>query len=171
MNFKFIEQPALSYIPQKKEKKPSEEEIKKFIQYIQNSLKSINSKYNPEVFKQKALIILGSIGVGKSTLIHFLLKNKLRFVDHDGRYMVEACDQKDPIIGKDPIAQTSFPYPYHLNKEDFNAWDTPGFKDTGESKIELLNAISIKSLFKKLQGEIKWQMFCYRRKKAKGFYC
>ena len=76
---------------------------------------------------QQAVLVIGDTGVGKSTIMSFLLGSEL-VVRYDGLKPTLDNTGKDPIkIGHEKYSETSIPTKVVI---DGRAWyDCPGFKD------------------------------------------
>jgi hypothetical protein len=121
-------------------------EKEKIIHEIYELIGEGNARINEPV--EKAALILGKTGAGKSTLTHLLAKKQLtaKLDDATGNMLVEAIDQLDGItISHKSASETKIPNRHKL--ENISLWDCPGFNDTGGVAQEIANAFYIKKLF------------------------
>jgi len=98
-------------------------------------------------FSKNSLLFLSRTGNGKSTAIHYIRNKPLIF---KGKRVILSPNNLDPKIGNTTKHGTDAPAPYLLEDLDVNIWDTPGFCDVAEFKIEILNSFYIQKLFNKL---------------------
>ena len=95
------------------------------ISLISKGISGIDSNFN------KAVLILGYTGVGKSTLTHvFANKNLEAFQDKKtGEFLIKALNPLGKIrIGQKEKSETTIPN--KVNIEDCAIFDCPGFEDT-----------------------------------------
>ena len=121
--------------------------------FIDGTLERNDKNYHPEHFEPDALIVLGNTGSGKSTFINFLQRNPLQVILKNGTIVIYS--DSNPKIGIKKDSETSFPFPYYVDELKMYGWDTPGYSDTSETKVEILNGVSIKAMLSRLKGKIK----------------
>ena len=108
---------------------------KRIIQRINEDLKLI---------KQNSVLVLGKTGSGKSTLINFLIGNKLEaYEDDDGfkkiRIIENPSNKCDLEIGSEIISETSIPNKCEDLNNDIVYWDFPTFKNNIVLEQEIFN--------------------------------
>ena len=150
------ENPADKYLPVVEPllHKKGNIELDETANMIKNKLEEYQSHYRQEYFQKNAIILLGSTGAGKSTLIHFLINNNLQYLNRNGQMVLAAENGIPPFIGDKAQSETRSPSPYKYDDETY-IWDTPGFLDTESMQIEIVNGISIKAIFQKIEKKIK----------------
>ena len=104
---------------------------------------------------EKAIVILGDSGVGKTTLSAYLSGVKLEVQTVNGR---KVLNLKDPnatpnlVISENKVAQTTIPTMV-ISKSGICIFDNPGFFDTDRTQ-EFANAFYIHSIFE-TRNELK----------------
>lgn len=101
----------------------------------------------------RRVMLLGTTGAGKSTLIHQLVgRNVFAAYPKKGselKLLVKEEDQigKEFVIGHGPKSCTTHPNAYHDNDNKIIWWDCPGFLDNKGIIQELSNQIAVSKLF------------------------
>jgi len=102
--------------------------------------------YFPENKYQKAVIVLGSTGSGKTTLIEFLMGQKLEAIKVDNKLQCELRSESEKI-GSDYTSKTLFPNYYEDDKNSIIYWDLPGYLDTRGAEYDVVNSFLIHKIF------------------------
>ena len=110
-----------------------------FNTHMANSPSLLNSSKNQEI-----VILLGSTGSGKSTLMNFLSGNPLVIDEDQELQLAENSYQGAFSIGKSSTSETKFPQFVSLNGSVY--YDMPGFEDPHGPCIDLVNACFIKNI-------------------------
>ena len=111
--------------------KPQEDDKEKIIHEIYRLIGEGNARIQEEA--EKAILILGKTGAGKSTLTYLLAQQQLKakLDDNTGNMMVEAEKQLGDIkISHNAVSETKIPNKYQSGN-NVVLWDCPGFNDTG----------------------------------------
>ena len=127
-------------------KKTFNEDMELIKQNIVFGREVIKNKLNSDEYN--TVLFLGNSGGGKTTLINYLIGNKLKIVKK-GYPATEVIDVENQItnlkIGHDPKSETTIPNNY--KDKDINFWDCPGFGDNRGAVQDISNAYYIKMLF------------------------
>lgn len=95
----------------------------------------------------KAVMIIGSTGFGKSTLINLLAGKQLLAQRHGRTLILDSPDTIPGIrIGHNVLSETSVPHSWRRDDSTIY-WDCPGLGDNRGKKHEIANAFLIKKLF------------------------
>ena len=124
----------------KLDKNEAKTEITKLISLISQAISGIGSDFD------KAVLILGYTGAGKSTLAHiFANKNLEAFEDEDtNEVLIKSLDPLGEIrIG--PKEKTEITIPNKINIGDCAIFDCPGFEDTSLIQ-EIANSFYIRQI-------------------------
>jgi GTP-binding protein EngB required for normal cell division len=114
-------------------------EIKRIIKkHINDNPTLLNSSRGRNI-----VAFLGVTGAGKSTLINFLSGKSLRVVDGN---VVLADINDSTAMGIGITNQSETTLPKHIQIDDHQFYDLPGFGDTRGSAISLTNACFIKNI-------------------------
>ena len=97
---------------------------------------------------KESVITIGSTGAGKTTLIEFLTGKSLKVVPLANRREQYAFESSSGNIGEGHVSKTLFPKSYIDQKNSIIYWDVPGYDDSHGPEYEILNEISINSIFK-----------------------
>lgn len=95
--------------------------------------------------QNKAIMVLGMTGTGKSTLVNYLNGLSLVCAKKNMRWVLELENDNSSFsnefakIGNNVHSQTFLPAGYTPQGKDFTYIDNPGFKDTNGLPIEILN--------------------------------
>ncbi|KAF0530318.1 50S ribosome-binding GTPase [Gigaspora margarita] len=110
------------------------------IEEIQHHFNEINERISQQ---EKAIIIIGDTGEGKSTLLNYLTGVPLFSRDDDfGDYIIYTETSDGIDINDRSISQTTLPLCRGIY------WDCPGFGDTRGPVQNIINAYSIYKLVK-----------------------
>lgn len=126
----------------------SAEETLIFIGGVQSKLSKLQS--------ENAVIVVGYIGTGKSTLIHYLTKDNSKLVGIKSKsgtdYIIQ--DQLNPQkVDEIPANVSRTIIPEIIIDENQTAWiDCPGFGETRNSTVEIATAFSIKHIIDKAKN-------------------
>ncbi|CAG8575190.1 13644_t:CDS:1 [Dentiscutata heterogama] len=113
------------------------------IEEIQHHFNEINERISQQ---EKAIIIIGDTGEGKSTLLNYLTGVPLFSKDDDfGDYIIYTETSDGIDINDRSISQTTLP----LRRGIY--WDCPGFGDTRGPVQNIVNAYSIYKLVKSVK--------------------
>lgn len=124
-------------------------ELKILIEKIQKSILS-------QEFCDEGYLLLGETKAGKTTLAYFFSNKDLKSIEVNGELLIELSDEtssiQDMVISAQKRSETKIPHAV-TSQSGLFIWDCPGFLDTGneEKYQDIINAISIKTLFKKLK--------------------
>lgn len=103
-----------------------------------------------EASGKEILIVLGNTRSGKSTLVNYLIGNKLTStVDKALQVYVTLKDGSGPEIGHAAQSATSLPSKYKEKTKGLDLWDTPGFEDSRGPEVDIQNAFYIRELLVK----------------------
>lgn len=106
------------------------------------------NEFNKGEIIDKAVIVIGKTGVGKTTLINMLAGHRFRSVyDVDiGELRVEVEGNQESFkIGHRLISETSVPQRIDINGVAF--WDCQGWRDLRGPAQQIANAVSLKKVF------------------------
>lgn len=109
-----------------------------------------------QVLASKSVILfLGETGVGKSTVIDYLLKCKMTevFDEETGEVFIHANNPPAPISDT-ALSRTLFTEVFDVNDQKFALCDCPGFRDNRGPEYEIAGALSIKEVTKQA-GSLK----------------
>ncbi|XP_043466810.1 uncharacterized protein LOC122501425 isoform X4 [Leptopilina heterotoma] len=99
--------------------------------------------------KEDAAICIGTARSGKSTLINYLIRNKLKGVRKYLEFVLEKNDSNSigPEIGSESESVTTEPSKWiSTHFSNLAIWDTPGFGDTRGVKQDIINSYYIYNL-------------------------
>ncbi|XP_043466805.1 uncharacterized protein LOC122501425 isoform X1 [Leptopilina heterotoma] len=105
--------------------------------------------------KEDAAICIGTARSGKSTLINYLIRNKLKGVRKYLEFVLEKNDSNSigPEIGSESESVTTEPSKWiSTHFSNLAIWDTPGFGDTRGVKQDIINSYYIYNLVKSVQS-------------------
>lgn len=128
------------------EEKKETEEFQKNIINISRLIAEGNDEI--QVDGEKAILLLGNTGSGKSTVAHLLSNRKLQpiYDDETGIYKLDAVDPLDSIrISHNKTAETKIPNKCKITDQQLVVWDCPGFNDT-DIVQEIANSFYISKL-------------------------
>lgn len=124
--------------------------------YTMQELMSLGDNNSSVSQGQDIVIFLGNTKAGKSTLINYLIGNKLTAVRENHKTIIQKTDANaaGPIIGSGSVSETSIPEEWHSDLIKGEIWDCPGFGDNRSLKDEdneaiakdIINAFYIKKL-------------------------
>ena len=125
-------------------------------EFVKNGLDQMSSIYNSTQILKKAVMVLGLSGTGKTTLVNYL--NDIPFISiyKNSKWIL---DLKDPNltlpggfkIGHTDKSETQFPAVYTPNDKDFTYIDSPGFKDTRVTGVEIANGFFREQITKQVE--------------------
>jgi energy-coupling factor transporter ATP-binding protein EcfA2 len=99
--------------------------------------------------EEKAILLMGNTGVGKSTLAHWLAGAKLKSVENEeGVFVVDGFDINLKEVGHSMASTTTIPNKFVVNDE-LVIWDCPGFGSTFGLQQQVSDSFYIKQLFSK----------------------
>lgn len=111
------------------------------------------------------VLVVGTTGVGKSTLVNYLTDARFKIEKKYNSYLInlDELDQRNrPRIGNDvDSSQTTIPNMWRDDVHRIIFWDCPGFYDIGGSIQEIANALYIKRLFE-ISQNVKIMMVAER---------
>lgn len=96
--------------------------------------------------QQRAVLVIGDTGVGKSTILSYLAGNKL-IVKHNGlNTVIDSIDSQNKLkIGHEKYSETTVPTKIVI--EDLDFFDCSGFKDNRGDEFEISNSFFLQRLF------------------------
>lgn len=124
------------------------------IEKIQKSFSEAEALIKNSARNEKAIIFLGLLKSGKSTLINYLIGNQLRAKRHFNvlQLIRVGNETEGPKIGNSVTSQTAYVSPYKSNKvPNLSLWDTPGFDDNRGQVQDISNAFYIYHLVKNVK--------------------
>lgn len=93
---------------------------------------------------ERAVLMIGDTGVGKSTIINFLSGDQL-IIKYDGlRPTLDALGPGHAKIGHEKYSETSVPTKVVIDKMAF--YDCPGFKDNKSQEQDIANSFYVQRL-------------------------
>src|SRR5688572_19718517 len=125
-----------------------ERDIKDLIQFITEGKKkmlALEEQSSNLKRQDNIVLIVGTTGVGKSTLVNYLNGIKLECILTNRQWKVDLKDQEQGLLGGFKIghstadSETIYPGIYSPSREDFSYIDCPGFGDSRGLKIEIGN--------------------------------
>ncbi|XP_043481158.1 uncharacterized protein LOC122510514 [Leptopilina heterotoma] len=123
---------------------------------IKQSFSKAEEYMQKEALNEDAAIVIGPGRVGKSTLINYLIGNKLRGVRFSqfGEFKIIKADNESrgPEIGAGPTSKTTIPIKWKSAKlPGLSIFDCPGFQDNRGTVQDITNSIYIYQLVKKVK--------------------
>lgn len=121
-----------------------------YVNQLAQDMQEINEELSRVGNTQRAIFVCGDTGAGKSTLINYLTGQELIPVKVPNRntYTINTKDASPHIpIGHGRTAQTKMPKVALDNDTGLLYVDTPGFKDTQGSKVDIKNTFAINKFF------------------------
>ena len=93
----------------------------------------------------KAILVIGDTGVGKTTILSFLAKKKLIIKVHGLNTIIDSDDHDGLKIGHDRFSETRVPSKIII--DDLAYFDCSGFKDNRGEEFEISNSFFVQRLF------------------------
>ncbi|XP_051170676.1 putative leucine-rich repeat-containing protein DDB_G0290503 [Leptopilina boulardi] len=127
------------------------------LKYLENALHE-SSKYMTSVVKEEDIVIcIGATRAGKSTLINYLIENKLKAekVTNYQPITITKVDSQSlgPEIGIGSTSKTTIPTRWISKKlPELAIWDAPGFDDNRGAVQDITNAFYIYQLLQKVKS-------------------
>ncbi|XP_043481159.1 uncharacterized protein LOC122510515 [Leptopilina heterotoma] len=123
---------------------------------IKQSFSKAEEYMQKEALNEDAAIVIGPGRVGKSTLINYLIGNKLRGVRFSqfGEFKIIKAENESrgPEIGAGPTSKTTIPIKWNSTKlRGLSIFDCPGFQDNRGTVQDITNSIYIYQLVKKVK--------------------
>lgn len=112
--------------------------------------------------KDKIVLVLGTTGAGKSTLVNYLNKINLNSVRTAGGYNLEVLGNESSAhsIGTNNArSETSYPLLCNIKDKDYTFADCPGFGDSNGADVDIVNLFFRKLITKDVE-EIKILLVC-----------
>ncbi|XP_051170673.1 uncharacterized protein LOC127287660 [Leptopilina boulardi] len=126
------------------------------IQELKNAINEASEIMEIEAKNENVIICIGSPRSGKSTLINYLIGNKLigvRDFKNNAISIVKADNSPGPEIGSGSTSKTTLPSRWSsINFPGLSLWDAPGFDDNRGPIQDITNAIYIYQLLQKVQS-------------------
>ena len=123
---------------------------------LENDLQSAIQKMNSMVKYEDTAIFMGTTRSGKSSLLNYLIGNKLIGIKIRPVRPVsieKADNAPGPKIGIGPTSETVFPSRWSSSKlPGLALWDAPGFDDNRGVVQDITNAFYITELFKNIKS-------------------
>ncbi len=125
-----------------------EEDIKDLIPFIAEGkqvIKASEKQSNTLKRKDNIVLVVGTTGAGKSTLVNYLNSVELKCILRDGKWKIDLVDENKGLPGgfsighKVSTSETIYPGVYSPNEENFSYIDCPGFGESRGIKIEIAN--------------------------------
>ncbi|XP_043469960.1 uncharacterized protein LOC122503467 [Leptopilina heterotoma] len=109
---------------------------------------------------ENAVIVLGNVRSGKSTLINYLMGNELQAYRESGRFPEIKIKKSNenvtgPEIGAGSLLVTTIPSKWNSRKtelQNFDIWDTAGFENSRDEMQDLNKAFHLYHLTKKVES-------------------
>jgi hypothetical protein len=116
---------------------------------IRHAEAQVQSQLKQEIGSPTRVLILGTTGSGKSTLVHGLSDKKLIAEAGTGSYRIKVLDEMLPgfTIGHQLDSATTIPVSWYDRSANLAYWDCPGFMDSRGERQEIVNAFSIDQIF------------------------
>ncbi|XP_065667223.1 uncharacterized protein LOC136087730 [Hydra vulgaris] len=125
------------------------------VQQIENAILDADAHLKARVKFEDIIIVLGTTKSGKSTLINFLIGNRIVAVKQKfGKTILVKEDDKiiGPRIGIDAVSVTTLPTKWVVGNEScingLILWDAPGFSDSRGEIQDITNSFYIKTLLR-----------------------
>lgn len=118
---------------------------------IQEAERTVQSQIRRERDNATRVIVLGTTGSGKSTLVHALARKNLvvSLTDTEDSFKIDVENGMLPNfkIGHGISSATSIPVSWYDEHSNLVYWDCPGFLDTRGVSQDIINAFAIDQLF------------------------
>jgi hypothetical protein len=126
--------------------------LKDVIEFIEENKIYLNEQKNP---RERALMVLGLSGTGKSTLINYLNDIPLICLKKNGKWVLELESPNNTLPGGFKIghltkSETLYPSVYSPPNKNYSFIDNPGFKDTRGLSIEIANGFFREQITQKI---------------------
>lgn len=109
----------------------------------------VQARLREEVGNPTRVLVLGTTGSGKSTLVHGLSGKKLTAEEGIGSYKINVVGGVLPgfTIGHHLDSATTIPVSWYDRTSNLVYWDCPGFMDSRGERQEIINAFAVDQLF------------------------
>jgi hypothetical protein len=117
---------------------------------LESAVLEASAIMDQRVENEDVIICLGSTRGGKSTLVNYIIGNKLKVNKEHSKYVLikeQESSDNGPIIGLTSTSETLLPSRW-LSHNGKVVWDAPGFDDTRGEIQDITNAFYIKVLLK-----------------------
>ncbi|XP_043466856.1 uncharacterized protein LOC122501452 isoform X2 [Leptopilina heterotoma] len=128
------------------------------LSHLEKNLKLNTQKIlEKKIGEENAALFMGTARAGKSTLINYIINNKLKATKKNQfePILIEKADKKSsgPQIGRGSKSKTTIPSKWKSPKlPKLVLWDTPGFDDNRGNEQDITNSYYIKFLIDNLQS-------------------
>ena len=116
---------------------------------IKTTETQVQARLREEVGNPTRVLVLGTTGSGKSTLVHGLSGKKLTAEEGIGSYRINVVGGVLPgfTIGHHLDSATTIPVSWYDRASNLVYWDCPGFMDSRGERQEIINAFAVDQLF------------------------